>query len=101
MPLQCKLLACAPSSYYYQPRGRDHAEPRDLIEEIASEFPLRLSPHAELGRRGHVVKYRRVLRIMAEENLLVQVNGYMRTTFPGLSGEDRQPAGGWDAIQIS
>ena len=81
--LLCELLACAPSSYYYQPRGRDDTELRDLIEEIALEFPRygyrRIT--AELRRRGHIVNHKRVLRLMREENLLVQVKRYVRTTF--------------------
>lgn len=37
--LLCELLDCAPSSYYYQPQGRDDTELRALIEQIALEFP--------------------------------------------------------------
>lgn len=99
--LLCKLLACAPSSYYYQPQGRDDAELRDLIEQIALEFPHygyhRIT--AELRRRGHIVNHKRVLRIMREENLLVQVKRYVRTTFAGLSGQDGQPAGAGTASE--
>lgn len=81
--LLCELLGCAPSSYYYQPQGRDETELRDLIEQIAAEFPRygyrRIT--AELRRRGHLVNHKRVLRLMREENLLVQVRRYVRTTF--------------------
>lgn len=81
--LLCELLACAPSSFYYQPFGGNDTELRDLIEQIALEFPRygyrRVT--AELRRRGHLVNHKRVLRIMREETLLVQVRRYVRTTF--------------------
>ncbi len=83
MRLLCELLGYAPSSYYYQPQGRDETEPRDLLEQIAVEFPRygyrRIT--AELRRRGHQVNHKRVLRLRREENLLVQVRRYGRTTF--------------------
>jgi putative transposase len=81
--LLCDLLACAPSSYYYQPQGRGDTQLRDTMEQIALEFPRygyrRMT--AELRRRGHCVNHKRVLRIMQEEHLLVQVKRYVRTTF--------------------
>jgi len=81
--LLCELLACAPSSYYYQPQGRDDTGLRDLIEQIALEFPRygyrRIT--AELHRRGYMANHKRVLRIMREETLLVQVKRSVRTTF--------------------
>ncbi len=81
--LLCEFLDCAPSAYYYQPQGRDDTELRDLIEQIALEFPCygyrRIT--AELRRRKHLVNHKRVLRIMREEDLLVQVKRYVRTTF--------------------
>ena len=81
--LLCRLLDCAPSSYYYRPQGRDDTALRDLIEQIALEFPYygyrRVT--AEVRRRGVVANHKRVYRIMREENLLVQVKRYVRTTF--------------------
>jgi len=81
--LLCELLACAPSSYYYRPRKREDTELRDVIEQIALEFPCygyrRIT--AELRRRGYVVNHKRVQRLMREENLIVQVKRYVRTTF--------------------
>jgi len=85
--LICRLLACEPSSCYYRPHGRDDTELRDLIEQIP-----RCGYHVitgELRRRGHVANQKRVLHVMREENLLVQVNRYVDTTSPGLSGQDR------------
>lgn len=81
--LLCDLLACAPSSYYYQPQSRDDTELRDVMEQIALEFPRygyrRMT--AELRRRGRLVNHKRVLHVMREEDLLVQVKRYVRTTF--------------------
>lgn len=81
--LLCELLGCTPSSYYYQSHAQDDTELRDLIEQIALEHPRygyrRIT--AELHRRGYPVNHKRVLRIMRQENLLVQVKRYVRTTF--------------------
>jgi transposase InsO family protein len=81
--LLCDLLSCAPSSYYYRSQRQDDTKLRDLMEEIALEFPRygyrRMT--VELRRRGEVVNHKRVLRLMGEENLLVQVRRYVRTTF--------------------
>lgn len=81
--LLCTLLACAPSSYYYRSQRADDTLLRDLLEEIALEFPRygyrRMT--VALRRRGQVVNPKRVLRLMREENLLVQVKHYVRTTF--------------------
>jgi len=78
----CRLLAVAPSSYYYAERGDDDGAVRDLIERIALDFPRygyrRMT--AELRRRGWPVNHKRVLRLMREENLLVQVRRLCRTT---------------------
>lgn len=78
----CQLLAVAPSSYYYSKEDADDRELRDLIERIALEFPRygyrRMS--VELRRRGQVVNHKRVLRLMREDNLLVQVRRFCRTT---------------------
>jgi len=78
----CQLLAVAPSSYYYREEDADDRELRDLIERIALEFPRygyrRMS--VELRRRGQVVNHKRVLRLMREDHLLVQVRRFCRTT---------------------
>ncbi len=78
----CRLLTVAPSSYYYAGAGEDDHDLRDVIEQIAIEFPRygyrRMT--VELHRRGWPVNHKRVLRLMREENLLVQVRRFCRTT---------------------
>ena len=80
--LLCRLLDTPPSSYYYAPRPADDLELRDAIERIALEFPRygyrRVT--AEVERRLHEVNHKRVLRIMREESLLVEVKRLCRTT---------------------
>lgn len=80
--LLCERLACAPSAYYHRSEGRDDTELRELIEQIILEFPCygyrRIT--VELRRRGVVANHKRVLRMMREENLVVQVKRYVRTT---------------------
>ncbi len=79
---RCRLLAVAPSSYSYAGQEADDRERRDHIERIALEFPRygyrRMA--AALRRRGQPVNHQRVLRLMREENLLVQVRRCCRTT---------------------
>jgi transposase InsO family protein len=78
----CQLLAVAPSSYYYRKEDADDRELRDQIERIALEFPRygyrRMT--AALRRRGAAVNHKRVLRLMREDSLLVQVRRFCRTT---------------------
>jgi transposase InsO family protein len=78
----CRLLAVAPSSYYYRKEAADDRELRDQIERVALEFPRygyrRMT--VELRRRGSIVNHKRVLRLMWEEHLLVQVRRFCRTT---------------------
>ncbi|MEN9937816.1 MAG: hypothetical protein RLZZ387_4395 [Chloroflexota bacterium] len=80
--LLCDVVDLAPSSFYYQPEPRDDLALRSAIEAIAAEYPRygyrRVT--AELRRRGWVVNHKRVLRVMREENLLVAVKRYCRTT---------------------
>lgn len=78
----CRLLDVAPSSFYYREEPADDRVLRDRIERIALEFPRygyrRMT--AELRRRGSGVNHKRVLRLMREDHLLVQVRRYCRTT---------------------
>jgi putative transposase len=80
--LLCGVVGLAPSSFYYQPVARDDLALRSAIEAIAAEYPRygyrRVT--AELGRRGWAINHKRVLRVMREENLLVAVKRYCRTT---------------------
>jgi transposase InsO family protein len=80
--LLCDVVGLAPSSYYYQPTPRADLELRSAIETIAAEYPRygyrRMT--AELRRRAWVVNHKRVLRLMRQENLLVAVKRYCRTT---------------------
>lgn len=80
--LLCGLLSVARSSFYYAPKPADDLELRDIIEQIALEFPRygyrRVT--VELERRGHEANHKRVLRIMREESLLVEVQRLCRTT---------------------
>lgn len=78
----CHLLGVARSSFYYQPQTVDDLELRGALESIALEYPRygyrRMT--VELGRRGWEVNHKRVLRLMREDNLLVEVKRYCRTT---------------------
>ena len=78
----CRLFAVAPSSSYYRRAHADDQDLRDRIEQIAREFPRygyrRMT--VELRRRGARVNHKRVLRLMREDNLLVQVRRFCRTT---------------------
>ena len=80
--LLCRLLDVARSSYYYAAKPADDLELRDAIERIALEYPRygyrRVT--AELARRGHEANHKRVLCIMRQESLLVQVERLCRTT---------------------
>jgi putative transposase len=81
--LLCSVLDLARSSLYYQPQVADDLALRSALEAVALEFPRygyrRIT--AELQRRHWLVNHKHVLRLMHEENLLVQVRRYCRTTF--------------------
>lgn len=76
----CELLALPASTYYYHPHGPADLEMREAIEAIAVEFPRdgyrRIT--AELKRRGWKVNHKHVLRLMREENLLVECGSIAR-----------------------
>lgn len=88
----CDLLDCARSSYYYRSCRWQQADLRDAIEKIALEYPRygyrRVT--AELHRRGHLVNRKRVLSILREANLLVEVRRFFRTT-DSTHGHPRYP----------
>jgi len=78
----CELVECARSSYYYQPKVIVEADLRGQIETICLEFPRygyrRVT--AQLHRLGWVMNHKRVLRLMREANLLVEVKQVCRGT---------------------
>lgn len=80
--LLCQVVGLAPSSYYYASVGEDDVSVRDQIAAIALEYPRygyrRVT--AELARRGVAVNHKRVLRLMREGHLLVEVRRFCRTT---------------------
>lgn len=83
MRMLCEVVGLAPSTYYYRSMAEGDLEIRSLVEAVAAEYPRygyrRIT--AQLRRVGHVVNHKRVLRIMREESLLVQVRRYVRTTW--------------------
>ena len=84
--LICRVLGLPRSSFYYrQKESPQELELIDQIESIAAEYPRygyrRIT--AELRRRGYHVNHKKVLRIMGQNNLLVQVKRFCRTTVPG------------------
>jgi transposase InsO family protein len=81
--LLCAVLALPRSTLYYQAQPADDLDLRSALEQVALEFPRygyrRMT--AELQRRGWAVNHKRVLRLMHEEHLLIQVRRFCRTTF--------------------
>lgn len=79
----CAMLDLPRSTLYYQAQPADDRDLRSALEQVALEFPRygyrRMT--AELQRRGWAVNHKRVLRLMREEHLLVQVRRFCRTTF--------------------
>lgn len=85
--LICRSIGLSRSSCYYR-AWRSPAELflRDERAHMAAEYPRygdrRVT--AELKRRGYRVHHKKVLRIMREENLLIEVKRYWRTSKPGV-----------------
>lgn len=81
--LLCAVLALPRSTLYYHAQPADDMDLRSALEQVALEFPRygyrRMT--AELQRRGWTVNHKRVLRLMHEEHLLIQVRRFCRTTF--------------------
>ncbi len=85
--LLCRSVGLCRSLFYYQPVQRpEETLLRAEIERIAAEYPRygyrRVT--AELRRRGYKINHKKVLRVMREEGLLVQVKRYCRTTIPAV-----------------
>ena len=80
--LLCQTCDLAPSSFYYAARRQQNTALRAAIEQVALEFPRygyrRMT--AELRRRDWPVNRKRVLRLMREGSLLVQVRRLVRTS---------------------
>jgi putative transposase len=78
----CNILELSPSTYYYQPQAREELDLREAVETIVVQYPRYGSRRvtAELRRRGWQIKRKHIQRVMREENLLVQVRRYCRTT---------------------
>jgi putative transposase len=78
----CDILEIAPSTYYYQPQLCDELDLREAVETVAVEYPRYGSRRitAELRRRGWDINRKHIQRVMREDNLLVHVRRYCRTT---------------------
>lgn len=83
----CDILHIAPSTYYYEPQGRDDLALLCLIEDVLLRFPTygyrRVTK--QLHREGHRVNHKRVLRVMRDNDLLAVVKRKVRTTHSGHS----------------
>ena len=79
----CTALDLARSAFYFKSRVVEDADLREEMEKIALQFPRygyrRMT--AELHRRKWPVNHKRVLRLMREYHLLIEVKRYCRTTF--------------------
>jgi len=79
----CDALDLARSAFYYTSTATEDADLRDAMENIALAYPRygyrRMT--AELRRRDWPVNHKRILRLMREYHLLVEVKRYCRTTF--------------------
>jgi putative transposase len=78
----CEILELAPSTYYYHSQASAELDLREALETVAIEYPRSGSRRitAELRRRGWEINRKHIQRVMREENLLVQVRRYCRTT---------------------
>ena len=78
----CDILELPPSTYYYQPQCCEELDLREAVETVAVEYPRYGSRRitAEWQRRGWDINRKHIQRVMQEENLLVQVRRYCRTT---------------------
>ena len=80
----CETLSLNRSSLYYQPKSDSCEEVlRDEIEKLSGRYP-KYGNHrritALLLRMGYTVGYRRVSRLMKEDNLSVSVKRASQTT---------------------
>ena len=89
----CHAISTPRSSYYYCPKARDDSELREAIEEIALKYPRygyrRVTE--QLKRKGIHANHKKVLRIMRETSLLVQIKRYTQATTNSKHGWRRYP----------
>ena len=80
--LLCEVVDLPASTFYYQSSKSEELDLRAALEGIAVEHPRYGSRRLteELKRTGWQINRKRVQRLMQEENLLVQVRRYCRTT---------------------
>lgn len=80
--LLCDVVELAPSTYYYQSHKSEELDLRAALETMAVAHPRYGSRRLteELKRAGWPINRKHVQRLMQEENLLVQVRRYCRTT---------------------
>jgi putative transposase len=78
----CDVTGFARSTFYYQMQEHPELDLREAVETVAVEYPRYGSRRitAELQRRGWDINRKHIQRVMREENLLVQVQRYCRTT---------------------
>jgi putative transposase len=88
----CEVVGVPPSTYSYQPLELDELDLREAVETVAVAYPRSGSRRmtAELRRRGWEINRKHIQRVMREENLLVAVRRYCRTTM-SQHGSDRYP----------
>lgn len=82
MTLLCQLLQLPPSSYYYEPVEIPDDGVREALLQIAKEHPQygyrMIREH--LIREGFPVNAKRVRRLMHEENLVLAVRRFVKTS---------------------
>jgi putative transposase len=78
----CDVTGLARSTYYYHMQEHPGLDLREAVETVAVEYPRYGSRRitAELQRRGWDINRKHIQRVMREENLLIQVQRYCRTT---------------------
>ncbi len=81
--LLCDVVTLPRSTFYYASQRAADTALLSAMEAIALDFPRygyrRMT--AELDRRGWPVNHKRVLRLMRENSLLVEVKRYVHTTW--------------------
>ena len=80
--MMCRVFDVSPSSYYYQPQGKDDLTVLSWIEGVLVRFPTygyrRVT--AQLRREGHPVNHKRIQRVMQDNDLIAVVKRRYKTT---------------------